>query len=154
MKKIILILIALTAITAGCVKYEEGACISNLSVKKRIYGFHTLTEYYVNDVDSLSQYYDSLGLSFDFIYDEDAYIDACLMDGRRKDGAGTYLLWNWNLSDHNKYLNCTATGGTIIGIGPFGKNKMPVWEILKLGKEQIKLKTLYNTKEYKIVLNR
>ncbi len=155
MKKSTLVIIALTAIIAGsCKKYEEGALVSTLCIKKRIYGFHTLTGYYVNEVDSLSQYYDSLGLSFDFIYDEDAYIDACIMDGPRRDGFSGDLYWWWELNDNKASIIIKASGGTAYGVGPFGIHKTPTWQIIKMEKKQIKLKTSFNNKEYIIVLDR
>ena len=70
MKKLLIILIVITAITEGCKKYEEGPCFSLRSAKKRLYGTYTLTQYTVNGVDSLSLFNDSL-LSTIKIYHED-----------------------------------------------------------------------------------
>lgn len=154
MKKLILVIIAISSITASCVKYEEGPSISNRSVEKRIYGFHFLKEYNVNGVDCFNEYYDSLGLRFNFIHDEDANKDVCIMDGTRSDNKGTDLYWWWELSDNKKLINIRATGGTSLGIGPFGIYKVPIWEIIKLDKDKMKLKTTEINKEYIVVLER
>jgi hypothetical protein len=152
MKKVIFILIVIASITAACVKYEEGPLVSNLSVKKRIYGFHFLKEYTVNGADSLSQYRDSFGLRFDFFYDDISKIDVCAIEVTEI-GYGANLYWTWELSSDRKFINVNSAGSVSIGIGPFGKNKIPFWEIIKLDKEQMKLKTNYNNKEYMMVLD-
>lgn len=154
MKKIFLILLVLAALTEGCKKYEDGPCISLRSVKNRLYGSHTLTKYTVDGVDSLSLYYDSLGLAFNFIYDDNSHNNVCIMDGPRKDGYSGDLYWDWELSNNRKILTITATGGYSYGTGPFGMNKTPEWEILRLKFNNIILKTSYNNKEYLIELER
>lgn len=146
-------LIAVTTIACGCKKYEEGPCISFRSAKNRIYGNKTLGEYKVNGADSLSQYYDNLGLMFNFFYNEDTDDYVCVMNGYRKDGGIADLYWQWALSKDKKYLNITWAGGHSIGVGPFGRDKTPIWEILKLKKTQLRLKTNFNNKEYLIELN-
>lgn len=154
MKKTILILTVLAFITAACVKYEEGPAISTLSVKKRIYGDHIMTEYYVDGADCFDQYYDSLGLTFSFFHDDDSGDDVCIMDGARRDGFSGDLYWGWELSSDKKYINIVGTSGTATGIGPFGINKLPLWEIIRLDKDQLKLKTMFNNKEYLMVLDK
>ena len=154
MKKIIWVLLAMAVIMAACVKYEEGPAISTLSVKKRIYGDHILKEYYVDGADSFDQYYDSLGLVFSFIHDDVSGDDVCVMDGPRRDGFSGDLYWGWELSSDKRYINIVGTSGTATGVGPFGINKLPIWEILRLDKEQMKLKTTYNNKEYQVVLDK
>ncbi len=151
MKKIILILIALAAITASCVKYEEGPLVSSLSVKKKIYGFYFLTEYTVNGIDSLSQNGGDLYLRFDFFYNDISKRDVCVIEGTAIYNLGS-LYWGWELSDNKKNIRVSDANSDTNGSGPFGNNKTPVWEIIKLLKDQIKLKTNFNNKEYQILL--
>ena len=151
-KSIILILLVIAGITEGCKKYEDGPWVSFRSAKNRFYGYHTLITYNVNGVDSLSSYYDSLGLKFNFIHDDDYNSNVCIMDGKRKDGLGELLFWYWELSKSKKQLIIKGTSGSSIGTGPFGINKTPEWEILKLKWNDIKMKTNYNNKEYFIEL--
>ncbi|HNW99613.1 MAG TPA: hypothetical protein PKK00_14500 [Bacteroidales bacterium] len=151
MKKLLIILIVITAITEGCKKYEEGPCFSLRSAKKRLYGTYTLTQYTVNGVDSLNLFNDSLGLSFNFYYSGQSENDVCVIDGLRKDGVETDLTWQWELINKEKVLNIKTSYG-IRGTGPFGGNKKPEWNILKLKANNVKLKTNYNNKEYNIEL--
>jgi hypothetical protein len=135
-------------------KYEEGPLISFRSAEKRIYGHHELTSYTVDGADSLSQYFDSLGVDFNFIYDDIHNVNTCIMDGRRKDGAGTLLFWWWVLANNDESLIVKSSTGSSIGVGPFGINKTPVWKIQMLKFKKIKLSTVYSSKEYKIELTR
>ena len=155
MKKLILLLLVITAITAGCKKYPDGPLISLRTAKGRLYGTHNLTKYTVNGVDSLSRYCDSLSTSFHFYKDEDNGIDICNMAGGRKDGWVSMLGWEWALEDHNKFLKVTSSGGNYAGTmytGPFGNNICPEWQILKLKEKDIIMQTTYNGKEYLIEL--
>ncbi len=87
MKKLILLLIAITAITVSCKKYKDGPLISLRSPIARFFaGDKTLTKYTVNGVDSLSLYCDSLCTNFHFYYNTDDGKNYCSMAGRRKDG--------------------------------------------------------------------
>ena len=151
MKKLVLLLLVITAITAGCKKYPDGPLISFRSAEKRLYGTSKLTTYTVNGVDSLSLYYDSLCLNFRFWYNDVSYHNDCNIEGRRKDGNLCILIWTWDLINSNKILKVTSSGGGL-GTGPFGNNKTPEWEILELKWNDIKMQTNYNGKEYYIEL--
>ena len=136
----------------SCKKYPEGPCISFRSAKSRIYGDHMLTVLTDNGVDELSQYYDSLGTGFQFNYDDFSKVDACSIHGETKLGWSSDLVWTWDLTNDNKILKITSSGGYRPSWGPFGTNILPEWEILRLTKKEIKLKTTYNGKEYDISL--
>ena len=151
MKKNILILLIIVGIAGGC-KYKDGPCISFRSAENRIYGYHTLTKYTVNGEDSLNQYHDSLGLKFNFIYDDISNVRVCIMDGPRRDGFSGDLYWGWELTNDDKILKITGSSGSAYGVGPFGINKTPEWKILKLKANDIMLKTTFNGKEYLIEL--
>jgi hypothetical protein len=157
MKKTILILIAITFITAGCKKYPDGPLISFRSAKERFFaGTKTLTKYTVNGVDSLSRYQDSLCTTFYFYYDSDRGNNYCSMQGIRKDGLMSTLFWTWAFEDKNKVLQVTLSGGNYPGMstGPFGDNICPEWQILKLKADDIIMTTTYNGKVYLIELTR
>lgn len=151
MKKLILFLIIIAGITEGCKKYEEGPWLSLRSAKNRLYGDYTLVQYTVNDEDSLSLYNDSLCDTLKFIFDTNLDLDVCYIYGNRNDGKISSLVWYWNLKDKNtslviSYSNCSS------GTGPFSDKVKPEWKILRLTTRQIKMKTIYNNKEYTIML--
>jgi hypothetical protein len=152
MKKLILILIVIAAITEGCKKYEDGPWISFRSPIKRLYGVYTLTKYTVNGEDSLSLFNDSLSLTFDFYYNDIDYINSCLIGSFRNDGKFTVIYMHWKLINDDKILNVYETLGSTVGTGPFGDNKIADWKILKLRNKEIWMKTTYNNKEYYIEL--
>lgn len=154
MKKIILILIAITAITEGCKKYEEGSCFSLRSAKSKFKGIFTLKQYTINGIDSLDSYYDSLGLTFEFWHFEDNNADVCIMNGYRKDGAMADLYWGWELINHNKIFKVLGTDGASNGIGVFKRNITPEWRIIKLKKDDIIMQTNFNGNEYYVELKR
>ena len=138
----------------SCKKYPEGPCISFRSAKSRFYGYHTLTALTDNGVDELSQYYDSLSLRFDFYYTDVDQDYVCNMNGDRKDGWESTLIWTWELINDDKVLKITSSGGNRKGWswGPFKNNVLPEWQILRLEKKDIRLTTTYNGKVYNIEL--
>ena len=152
MKKIIVIVIAIISVACACKKYEEGPLISFRSARSRLLGYHTLTKYTVNGIDSLSQFYDSLSLSLYFFYNDVYYDDLCCFTGDRRDGKGCVFVMSWELRDKNKILKIKTAGGASIGTGPFMNNITPEWTILKLMSKDIIMTTNYNNKEYKIEL--
>jgi len=145
MKKILLVLIAITLIISGCEKYEYN------STMKKICGGYTLKTYTVNGMDSLSSYKDSLGTDFIFYYDEteDGYYHR--IEGDRPDGKQVYVGSKWGLYNNRNVLGIYESNG-YIGIGPFGRGKVSNWVILNLTKEELKMKSNYNGKEYMIEL--
>ena len=154
MKKLILILIVLAAITEGCKKYPDGPLISFRSAEKRLYGLYDLTIYTVNGVDSLNLYNDSLGGYIDFFYNDVDDVNVCQISRDRKDGIYTSLYWKWQLINKNKTLTIIYSKGSdsFIGTGPFGEDKLPQWEILRLTDTEVNMKTNFNSKGYYIEL--
>lgn len=152
MKSLLYILLIIAGLLEGCKKYEDGPIISFRSVHSRISGFHTLTKYSVDGIDSLSQYYDSLGLTFNFIPKYDEVNDICWMSGKRKDGGSTELYWGYKLTNSNTILKEIGPVGFSKGIGVFKPGISNDWQILKLKKNDIVMKTNYNGKEYLIEL--
>lgn len=153
MKKIFLLFIAAASVFIGCKKYEDGPIISLRSSKNRLLGQHTLIKYTVDGVDSLESYHDSLGIFFDFIYDKGNEANYCNITGSRKDGFSGDLYWAWQFYKTKRILLITEAGSDTKGIGPFGDKKTPEWEILRLKKNDVHMKTNYNGKEYYVELN-
>lgn len=153
MKKLILVLLVIIAITESCKKYDEGPMFSLRSAYGRFSDVHVLTKYTVDGIDSLELYNDSLSLLFQFRYhyDDNFKRQVCLIGSTRKDGQWSELFWGWNLIDNKKIFKVYSSGGPS-GTGPFGMNKLPEWEIIKLKLDDIKMKTNYNGKEYYIEL--
>jgi hypothetical protein len=141
MKKIILFLIIIIAITCGCEKYTLN----------KIYGFYTLSTYTVNGIDSLNLYKDSLGSDFHFFYNDVYYNNEFTITGFRNDNNNVPVVCKWELINNNKTLKILTSTGCI-GTGPIGRDKHQEWSILKLRQSYIKLKTNYNEKVYLIEL--
>jgi hypothetical protein len=153
MKRIIIILIAITTIFCGCKKYEEGPCISFRSAYNRIYGEHKLIKYTVDGADSLNQLFDSLGPYFVFKYSRAANVRTCSIGGTRNDGRQSYFVWEWELSDSKKFIRTTVTYDAYdYGVGIFRQKIKPDWKILKLKANDMILTTTYFSKEYLIEL--
>jgi hypothetical protein len=145
MKKKLLLLNAIMIIACSCNKTKQ--------TTKKIYGDYTLSTYTVNGVDSLCSYKDSLGVKYDFFYDDYQEDTFCKIYGVRNDGIEKTFGWTWGLVNITTLKVFTAFGN-IIGIGPFGKDITPTWEILNLTNNNLKLKTNYNNKEYFIELDK
>jgi hypothetical protein len=143
MKKIILILMAITAIVCGCNKTKQ--------IMNKIYGDYTLTSYTVNGVDSLSLYKDSLGENFKFYFDDYQEKTFVAIYGQRNDGKEGGLLQTWALINKNTIEFYPYTSDDDIGTGPFGNHKRPIFEILEL-KNILRLRTNFNEKEYIVEL--
>ena len=135
---------------ASCGKYEEGPLISLTSPQKRMYETRILESYTVDGVDSMDMFYDSLGLRFEFFYDYVNSQDICRITGQRKDGVDGILSWRWTLKDNDEILYVTNAGATLTGIPPINLNME--WEILRLTRKDLKIRTRYNEKEYIISL--
>jgi hypothetical protein len=154
MKKTILIILVLATVVGGCKKYEEGPCISFRSVTNRLYGEYEITSYTINGEDSLSLYCDSLKNHLEIYFDK-ADLDINLnIWGTRADGAWRVLLCSCNLTNDNSIFNFNHCGGDI-GTGPFTPISQKIeWEILRLTKKELKMKTTYNGKEYVVDLEK
>jgi len=144
MKKILLIFIIIGTLVSGCDKYEYHC--------KKIYGQYTLKAYFVDGIDSLSIYKTILGDKYYFNYFEDEAFHYLRIDGNRTDGQwGGDINCRWQLINDYKTFRIYASYG-IEGVGPFGKDKISDWEIIRLKKDEFFLKTIYGGKEYYIEL--
>lgn len=143
MKKIFLIILSLAiVIFSGCEKQKL----------HKIYGDYILITYEVNGIDSLPSYRDSLSTHYSFFYDDVAYKNVCYIIGDVSDGSYSELYWSWKFADGYKNIEIYKSVGDI-GVGPFGKDKFPIWEI-KLGINHIEMKTNFNDKEHYIYLDK
>jgi hypothetical protein len=144
MRKTILMLIAITSIAYGCKKEHT---------YNRILGKHILTEYTVDGIDSLKSYKDSLGTEFYFFYDDLNKKRVAHILGYSSVYEEKLVIWEWYLLNHYKNLKVSESYSNTDGIGPIGRHKTPEWEILKLTNKELKLRTIYNNKEYILNLN-
>lgn len=145
MKKIIWVFFVFACVLNSCDKYEQQC--------KKLYGAYTLKTYTVDGIDSLYTYKTILGDSFYFHYFEEEAFHNLRIDGYRNDGQwGGDIDCRWQLMNEYKILNIYAAYG-LSGIGPFGEGKILDWEIISTKNDQIKMKCIYNGKEYYVELN-
>lgn len=162
MKNILFISLFLLIILPSCKKYEEGPLISLRSAEKRLNGEYELKEFTVDGIDSLVLYQAIMPTKYEIFQDEYELENRCFVSGLSintiyEDNYYQYtflpeILWTWELSKNNKYFKVVKSIGNTNGIGPIGKDKLPEWEISKLTNKNLKLKTYYINKEYKISL--
>ncbi len=152
MKKLLLIIVVIVNIIAGC-RYKENPIFPSGTVKKRLQGTWDVVGLTSNGVDSLQYYKDSCGarLFVNFYYQDGnplGYNEIGLIGGKKGfNGTFTFsnnkkLMYVW-FSAHSGHLN---PGHDIIG--PFGAGKTSKWKILKLTKEEFKITTDYNNINY------
>jgi hypothetical protein len=157
MKKFAIIILTILVIPLACKKrYPEGPLISLSSSWGRLKGNHTLTKYTVDGVDSLSLYYDSLGLTHSFYYSDVYGEDIWEIKGNRKDGKIGTAFYEISFVDNKKAIHIDDVFNAT-GTGPFEWKVLSAswnwkWEILKLKGNDIRMKTTYNGKEYFIEL--
>jgi hypothetical protein len=144
MKKIILLLIVITIIACGCKKYNYNHTL------KKIYGNYTVTSYTVDGIDSLSLFKDSLSTNFKFYFNDYDNAFGLEIDGNTALGKHILIVQKWGLMGDNTTLYLFASAYNVIGTGPFGEDKESTWTIIELTKELLRMKTLYNGKEYEI----
>ena len=147
-------MLVIVAIASSCKKYEEGPCISFRSPEKRLFGHYAITSYTINGEESLSLFNDSLSTKVEFVrywqYSEISFLN----DGKRNDGKDVSVDCSCGFDKkHTNFYFSRCVGD--IGLGPFsGLSKDIKWEILKLTNKELKLKTLYNNKEYVVVMEK
>ncbi|HNW90684.1 MAG TPA: hypothetical protein PKN48_13560 [Bacteroidales bacterium] len=139
MKKIFLILIAIIVFTLGCEK----------NTLKEIYGKYSINTYTVNGSDSLGIYLDTLGPEFRFYYNDVTYNKVCVIgEGLSNNGYTGQVIWVWELLEKNDIIKVLSSSGAYYGTGPIGGTITSEWEIINLTKNEFKIKTMYNNKEY------
>ena len=143
-------MLVIVAIASSCKKYEEGPCFTLRTPEKRLIGHYTITSYTINGEDSLSLFNDSLSTDAQFVRYPDHLEISLDINGLRKDGKYSYMGCSCNFDDNNSILLFWDCGsGESIGTGPFRDGIKDIsYEILKLTNKELKLKTLYNNKEY------
>jgi len=127
----------------GCGKYERAA--------NRMHRDWAIKSYQVNGADSLSLFTDSIGNIFHFWYDDKDYQDVLEIKSEKFNHGETNFGWYYYLGDDAKSIYVTHASGNN-STGPFRTGYKPVWEIIKLKKNEFSLKTTYNNKEYIIEL--
>ena len=129
-----------------------GGCKKEKKLYKDIYGHYTLKTYTASGVDSLSFLTDTLGSSFYFFYDDYSnYGNKCyIVEGK------VPVVWCWNLSRDLKRIivSSSSASDNTTAFGPFGIDRLPVWDIAELTESSLAMKTTYNGKEYMIDLEK
>ncbi|HNW99614.1 MAG TPA: hypothetical protein PKK00_14505 [Bacteroidales bacterium] len=145
MKKLLIILIAITALAEGCKKYEEGPCFSLRSAKKRMTGTWKIDKFYINGIDSTIEYFSKLGCKIEFtnevynLADNNNWklkLTNCITDK-------VYLGFWYFYNEKNKInINFLADSSFLItnSIGPFGNDRNAIWTILRLSNKELKIK--------------
>ena len=146
MKKIILFLIIIAGITAGCKKYPDGPMISFRSTLHRLYGYYNVKQYTINGVDSLSMLNDSIPCILRLWHDPYDEVNDChatryIGIGKGYDFAST----NWALSDNKKEISFSYDY-------TYTSSKNITWTILKLTNKETKWTVTNNGKIYIIDL--
>ena len=149
MKQLITCLIIVITIITGC-RYKEGPMISFNSVEKRIEGTWQVIGFTSDGVDSLQYYNDSCG-SIMQIYKE--YHDDTSYNILFKRISGNLTLTGYcTLFEHNKRMDVILYGINVLG--PIGNKRRSQWEILTLKKNELKISTDFNGKNYIISFKR
>jgi hypothetical protein len=155
MKKTILILLVVVALICSCKKYEEGPCISFRSAKSRVLGYHTLTKFTVNGIDSLQAMNDKFGLVFHFWHNviKSQDIDELRLHIVYNVG-DTYpnnFSCNFYLGDRNKEIILDYGADLLCNNCDRGFGDVH-FKIIKLKNDDIHLKTTLNSIEYYLEL--
>ena len=148
MKKIVLLIVAITIIVCGCKKYEEGPCISFRSAKSRIIGDWLVTEFNVDHNDELQLFNDSCGCIM-YIPDKSDYQQINFLDCKNYlsgefEGSYSFNRNHTVLRVYFDYLNNVV----FTRYGPFARTSE--WEILRLTKDEFKVSTIIDKIEYVI----
>jgi hypothetical protein len=140
MKKIILILMAITAIAISCKKYEEGPCISFRSIESRLCHGRKMLTYTVDGVDSIGYLSNDQLIRVDILYDDVNLKNSFIVLGPLKNGY-LNLASGWELQEKGKILQITGHNTSENTLGVFGCGLLPRWKILRLTKQELKMST-------------
>jgi len=154
MKKIILFLLILAGIVEGC-RYDDGPLISFHSVKGRLEGTWQIIGFTSDGVDSLQYYNDSCGckMQIRFLSDENnIYFKDCTSNKYKNSGGGGHFYFVDNKKKMNVFLG--GSSQPLTGLGPIarfgGRGINCVWKILKLKRDELKISTDFNGRNYLI----
>jgi len=154
-KKIILILIVITAIAQGC-RYEEGPVISLKSVRGRLLGAWKVTEFTCEGVDSLQYYNDSCGCDISFIDHKDSFDERdklLFYNCHNSNIYNTDNFWGrFGLPENKKFISISFIEYPLSNWGVY-KHFGPIlidsrWEILRLTKDELKISSDVDDRNY------
>jgi len=155
MKKILLVLIAITTIAQGC-RYEEGPVISLTSVRGRLLGAWKVTEFTCEGVDSLQYYNDSCGCEVSFIDHKDSFDerDQLLFFNCHNSNFYNmnYFPGRFGLPENKKFISISFAEHPLSLWGVY-KNFGPIlidsdWEILRLTKDELEISSNVDDRNY------
>lgn len=151
MKKnaLLLFVITLVFVLSGC-RYEEGPVLSLTSVKKRLAGFWEVVGFTCEGLDSLQYYKDSCGCEMGFYQNTshtDFFNDVWFRDCYYKQYLAGYV-GEFRFDDNKNFLYVYFNGSyaPTTHYGPILINSK--WEILRLTKEEFKISSDVNGKNY------
>ena len=139
-------------------KFKEGPHSTYRQAKKLLYGVHTITAYTATTyhpeltVDSLNYFIEHMGNTFNFYHDDAENFDHLTISGTVSDGSFKTYDCMWSYLKNGKsiwFVPCLDTNR----VNPFFYNEVSVWEIIKLTKDEIKMRWMRMPKVYNIVLN-
>lgn len=153
MKKIIFVLIIISAIFEGC-RYKEGPVISFRSVKERLLGTWIVTGYTSDGIDSLQYYQDSCGCEVEFPNpnnDNERWQLGFTHCYYYSDNIGKVVICSYGFSKNRSIMNIYQPVHPIseFGFKSFGPMLVPIdWEILRLTKDDFKISANMNSHNY------
>ena len=141
MKRILLILLILAGIIAGCKKFEDGPCFSLRSVKNRITGTWKVDKFYIDGADSTDEFNSKLGCEIEFsrdAYQTTNYIRTIYLKNCNN-GKTLKGLWSFFNKENELHIYFTETLDFTNAIGPLGSDKDAFWTILRLTNKEFNL---------------
>jgi hypothetical protein len=151
MKKIILIMIILSAIFEGC-RYEEGPVISFRTVDRRLQGEFQANKFDIDGQDAMKTWTDSICDNYLMLrrYDVGIKSSFAIVSSYGNCG-GRYII-----SDNKRDLGFEIIVKTdnYPGFGPFRIDVTSYWKILKLSNNKLWLETTFDNHDYYLQLDK
>jgi len=153
MKKLFCVLILFVFLLPLACRYKDGPAINFHSVKNRLGGRWQVTGFTSDGVDSLQYYNDSCGckMRIGFLSDENnIYFEECPPNKYKYLGEGGGYFY---FVDNKKKMNLFLVGKSPFkGLGPIAYGGSSgyncEWEILKLTKDELKISSDFNGRNY------
>lgn len=145
MKGATIVILLSTLILSGCKKYPEGG--NRLRTENKIIGAYWINAFRVNGVDS--------SLSGNPILCRFSFLKSEPNDRTIKSSCGTFPTNSWEVTNDNQQISITFSyTSSATELYPFAINKdiTVIWDIQRLKKDDLWLKTNLNGREYYLEL--
>jgi hypothetical protein len=133
-------MIAITTIACSCKKYEDGPCISFRSANNRLCHARNMISYTVDGADSLGYLSNDQIIRTDILFDDVNLKNLFIIQGPVKNGYMN-IGWGWELQENGRILQIIGPNSSEYKLGVFGSGFIPRWEILRLTKKELKIRT-------------